>query len=144
MLVLRIGEQEYALAVDAVREVIEAPPVTQVPMAPRAVAGVAAVRGEIIPVLDLGVRLHGRRTETARRIVVVETPGEGRVALLADDVVGMIQAQSEEAIGPVPADGPQDLAPGLAAGLYPHAEDRVIVVLRLDRVLTLDETEEER
>lgn len=144
MLLLRLGRDEFALPVGCVREVIETPPVTKVPLAPAAVAGVAAVRGEIVPVVDLGIRLRGRATVGAPRLVTVEGEGvAGRVGLLADDVVGITQVASEDAIEPLPADAAHDLPEGVASGVFTADDERVVVVLRLDRLLAIDESAKE-
>ncbi|HUG00318.1 MAG TPA: chemotaxis protein CheW [Longimicrobiales bacterium] len=140
MLLLRLAGAEFALPVDCVCGVIEVPPVTKVPLAPSSVAGVAAVRGDIVPVIDLGMRLRNRPTVGAPRLVTVETPSvAGRIGLLADDVVGMIQVSSAEAIEPLPADAAADFPEGVASGVFSPAEGRVIVVLRLDGLLAIDE-----
>jgi purine-binding chemotaxis protein CheW len=49
----KLGEDEFLFAVDQVREIIMLPTITFVPKAPAAVEGVLALRGEIMPVLNL-------------------------------------------------------------------------------------------
>ncbi len=145
ILLVHSGEGEYGIPVERVREVIETPPVTRVPLAPDAVAGVASVRGDIIPVVDLGVRLRGTRTAAARRLVTVDWGEDrGRVGLLADDVVGMLQVSSPEAVEAVPADIAGGLPEGVASGVYSPTEARLIVILNLDGVLAIDAAAEER
>ncbi len=140
MLLLRLGEDRFALPVGVVREVIDTPPITRVPLAPEAVAGVAAVRGEIVPVVDLGMRLRKRPTMAAPRLVTVEGGGiEGRVGLLADDVIGITQVASDEAIEPLPPDAVQDIPEGVASGVFTARDGRVVVVLRLADLLDIDE-----
>jgi purine-binding chemotaxis protein CheW len=125
--------------------VIEAPQVTRVPMAPAPVAGVAAVRGDILPIVDLGVRLRGVPTARAHRLVTVELErGAGRVGLLADDVVGMIQVSSPEAIEAVPEAVADHLPADVAAGVYAPSEDRLIVILDLDELLAIEAVAKER
>jgi len=58
VLVFRLGEERYALAVAALAEVIPAGRLARVPRAPAALAGVVALRGEVRPVWDLA-RLLG-------------------------------------------------------------------------------------
>ena len=56
-LLVRLGEDSYAIPMTAAREVVAAPDVAVVPSAPPSVLGLCNVRGEIIPVFDAGALL---------------------------------------------------------------------------------------
>lgn len=66
--------QELALPIGDVRETLPVQPVTRVFLTPPSLAGVFSLRGEIVPVIDLGVLLGLPRTEIGEdsKIVVVE------------------------------------------------------------------------
>ena len=66
--------QELALPIDDVRETLPIQPITRVILTPPALAGVFSLRGDIVPVIDLGVLLGLSRTEVGddSRIVVVQ------------------------------------------------------------------------
>ncbi len=57
IVVFSIGEEEFAVDISLVKEVVEMPPITPIPQAPSYVLGVANVRGNVHAILDLGVRL---------------------------------------------------------------------------------------
>ncbi|HET7503862.1 MAG TPA: chemotaxis protein CheW [Kofleriaceae bacterium] len=66
--------QELALPIADVRETLPVPPITRVFLVPACLAGVFSLRGEIVPVIDLGVLL-GLPATTAgddSKIVVVD------------------------------------------------------------------------
>lgn len=50
----RIGEKRYAVALDSVGEVIEAPTLTSVPFGPPFLTGLCAYRRDVIPVFSMG------------------------------------------------------------------------------------------
>ncbi len=86
LVVFSLGEEEYALPITQVQEIIR---YTE----PRAVAsetvwvrGVISLRGKIVPVCDLGSRL-GRTYELASeaKIVIVETDA-GTAGVIVDEV----------------------------------------------------------
>lgn len=86
LVVFSLGDEEYALPITQVQEIIRY-------AEPRAVAseqvwikGVISLRGKIIPVCDLASRLGlaAERVETAK-IVIVETAG-GTAGVIVDDV----------------------------------------------------------
>ena len=66
--------QELALPIGDVRETLPVQPVTRIFLTPACLAGVFSLRGEIVPVIDLGVLLGMPRTEVGEdsKIVVVE------------------------------------------------------------------------
>lgn len=88
-----LGEEEYAVAIERVREVMRAPPITEVPHAPPDVLGVATVRGEVVAVFDprRRLRLPGSAPAAgAGRLVIVDA-GEGPCGLLVDAVANVVR-----------------------------------------------------
>ena len=57
LVVFPLGEEEFAVPIDEVKEVIGIPVITPIPQSPDYVLGVSNVRGTVHAVLDLGVRL---------------------------------------------------------------------------------------
>ncbi len=101
----RISDLRLISALDDVREVLTYPDVTRVPGATAWVKGISNVRGNLLPVLDLGGYLG--RGETAlteqTRILVVE-PGEIFAGLLVDEVLGLRHfVADEDRVSRVPA-----------------------------------------
>lgn len=88
-----LGPEEYAIAVERVREVIRAPPVTEVPRAPGHILGVVSVRGEVVAVVDPRRRLGLAPLADAKgqgKIVIVDA-GEGPCGLLVDRVASVVR-----------------------------------------------------
>jgi purine-binding chemotaxis protein CheW len=128
LLVFSLGEEEYALPVTSVQEIIH---YTQ----PRAVAseshwiqGVISLRGKIIPVADLGARLGliTERTDQAMpgKIVVVES-GAVTAGVVVDDVDEVLTIE-EDQLDAVPAAGTEAID-----GIV-KIDDRLIILLDLD------------
>ncbi len=87
-----LGAEEYAVAIERVREVVKAPAIVEVPRAPAHVLGVVAVRGEVVAVFDTRQRLALPPATPAEggRIVVVDA-GEGPCGLLVDRVASVVR-----------------------------------------------------
>jgi purine-binding chemotaxis protein CheW len=85
-----LGGEEYAVAIGRVREVLKAPPITEVPRAPAHILGVVTVRGEVVAVVDPRLRLGlppGAPAPGNGRIVLVDAGvGMGTCGLLVDRV----------------------------------------------------------
>lgn len=129
---------EFGLPVDSVREVVRVPPVTRLPFPPPTIRGVTSVRGEIVTVMDLGMRLLGRSSEPERRLVVVDDPRTGeKVGLLVQEVAGLVSGDEGR-------DPPPETEASLPAGwidrLIAPTPDRLVTVLRLEPVLALHDS----
>ena len=57
LLCVRIDAAPYAVPVENVREIVRVRPITPIPRVARCVRGVISLRGEIIEVIDLRLRL---------------------------------------------------------------------------------------
>jgi purine-binding chemotaxis protein CheW len=77
--------QELALPIADVRETLPVPPITRVFLVPACVAGVLSLRGDIVPVIDLGILLGLPATAVGddSKIVVVNHAA-GVVGIVVD------------------------------------------------------------
>ncbi|GGY62142.1 chemotaxis protein CheW [Cellvibrio zantedeschiae] len=99
-LTFRIGNEHYGLELSQTREIIEYSGITEVPLMPSFLRGVINLRGEVVPVIDLAVRLGRKSIEVQRRtcIIVVELTNNDQhhvLGLLADAVSEVIEMDDE-------------------------------------------------
>ncbi|WP_425603290.1 chemotaxis protein CheW [Luteimonas endophytica] len=96
---LRCGAQVYALELLKIREVVLPAPLLPMRGATAAMAGVMNLRGQVVPVIDLGVHLDQVAVEDgpAVRIVVLEESGEvlGLRVSAVEDVTRLGEHQIE-------------------------------------------------
>jgi len=135
--------EEYAVGILQIREILELGPMTRVPAAPAYVRGVINVRGSVMPVIDIAVKLGLPETQVTRRtcVVIVEAAftGETRVLGLLVDAVHQVIELSDADVEPPPSFGTQVL-PSFLLGMA-RAEPKFVMLLDLDRVLTASEIE---
>ncbi|HEY1944892.1 MAG TPA: chemotaxis protein CheW [Roseiarcus sp.] len=138
--IFRLGDDEFALPVDAVEEVARVPDrITRIPKTPGFLEGVVNVRGEVLPVVDQRRRFNMPRFEGAgRRLVVVRTDRR-RAGLIVDSVSEVLRCAGE-AIGQ-PPDLTDDIA-RLVQGVI-NLVEQARIVLVLDPVELLTRTEHE-
>ncbi len=110
-LLVALGGDRYALGVEWVREALRSSPVTPLPGAPRTVAGVLNVRGEIIPALETSEILARAERGRPGPVVVVEAGGR-RVGLTVDELVDVVPVP----LGLEPRDDPSLLGSALIDG----------------------------
>ena len=53
LIVFPVGEEEYAISIDDIKEVVPTPPIALIPQVPKYVRGVANVRGNVLAIIDL-------------------------------------------------------------------------------------------
>lgn len=95
--VFRLGEDEFALPIEAVEEVARAPEqVTRVPKAPKFLEGVINLRGEVLPVVDQRRRfdMAPAQDQAARRLLVVRTERH-RAGLIVDSVSEVLRSGAD-------------------------------------------------
>ena len=126
--VFRIAGGSYGLPVTHVRQVSRCGEMTRVPGAPFPVLGVTALRGQALPVIDLGERLGVGPVEVrdATRILVAEVRRR-KLGLLVDRVDQVMQfAQSR--VQSVSASDVGSEAAELLIGAYPLPEDSILML----------------
>ncbi len=64
IIVFKQGDEEYALQIDQIKEVVITPTITRMPQTPSYIKGVANIRGNIIAIMDLEEMFNLRRTST--------------------------------------------------------------------------------
>lgn len=99
----RLGEQWMLAPLDEVTELLTLPIMTRVPGAKGWVLGIANVRGNLLPIMDLNGYLYGRRTTVGKRSRVLVINHRGVFAgLLVDDVTGMRHFEADDRLGERP------------------------------------------
>lgn len=137
-LTFRLGGEEYGVEILRVREIVQFDTVTVVPTAPRFIRGVINLRGNVVPVVDLAVKLGLAPTEVTKWscivVVEVESAGEELVVGLLADAVSQVADLSEADIEPPPSFGTR-LRPEYLIGMG-KAEKKFILLLDVDRILS--------
>lgn len=136
----RAGSEEYGLPISRVSSIIRFETVTPVPRAPRGVLGVIDLRGRVIPVVDLGRKLFGTAFEAMARSRIIVTEGEQGPVGLAVDGASEVATFLPDDLMPAPtAAVAPDIADAFEAVV--HLDERLIILLDLDRILPRAEFE---
>jgi purine-binding chemotaxis protein CheW len=118
----------YGIDAQHVIEILRPQPITRVPHAPPAIAGLINLRGHIIAAIDLACRL-GIEGATGTMNVLVRT-SDGPASLLVDKIGDVLDVDPASFL-PAPATLPSNLR-GIVTGSYPFP-DRLVLVLEPDR-----------
>jgi purine-binding chemotaxis protein CheW len=135
-----IGTEIYALDIKSMREIIKLRPITEVPRTPAFVRGIVTVRGEVIPALDLRLRLGMPELPLTRssRILVCNLDDEPH-GLIVDGVRQVVRFSDSEIEPPPPIGNPAE--GDFLAGIG-RSDGELVILLDLRAVVTfsLDST----
>jgi purine-binding chemotaxis protein CheW len=95
LVVFLVGDLTCAAPVGAVREIVSAEPATRIPGAADSVQGLVNVRGLLLTVIDGRRLLEREGPGSGRGSVMVMEAGGGRVGLLVDRVLDLIELPAD-------------------------------------------------
>ena len=140
-LTFNLGEEGYGLGILKVQEIIGVQKITSIPAAPPYVKGVINLRGKVIPVLDLRLKLGMEPQEYTRKtcIIVVQVEhedGDVIMGVVVDEVSEVLDIDS----------GQIEVAPALGSRMdasfilgMAKTETAVKILLDVDRIMSVDE-----
>lgn len=133
-LTLRLGSEEYAIDILRVQEIRSYEQPTRIVHAPQYVLGVIDLRGVMVPIIDLRVKLQLAHVDyTEFTVVVVVQVRDGLIGLVVDAVCDVVNLGSD-AIRPAPQFESAIMA-RFMAGLATIGE-RMLIVIDMDALLS--------
>jgi len=143
-LTFRLGEETFALPILSIKEILEYPALTNVPLMAPCVRGVLNLRGSVVPVVDLGLRFGREACRITRRtcVVIIEVESDGEwldIGVIVDGVNQVIDIPRDE-IEPPPSFGAK-LRPDFIMGMG-KVDGGFVVILDGSQVLSVTEIAE--
>ncbi|MDM8549218.1 chemotaxis protein CheW [Desulfobacterales bacterium HSG2] len=137
-LTFTLGDEAFALEISRVREVVDYVSVTKVPRMPAYLCGVINLRGNVVSVIDLRLKLGMSATVKTGDtcIVIAEVSMDGKIlpmGLLADSVQEVIYFDSDQ-IEPPPKVGTK-LNPEFIRAIGKR-NDSFVIILNIDKLLS--------
>ncbi|MFH0703065.1 MAG: chemotaxis protein CheW [bacterium] len=139
MIIFQLGNEEYAVPITCVQEIIMLQTATRIPKAPSFVEGIINLRGKIILIIDGKKKFQ---LETGNdfnvnnaRIMVLEIEGE-TIGLIVDAVSEVIHLKTKD-IYPPPIDTEVDSDLLWGIGKF---HERLLILLNPQKFLTVTET----
>jgi purine-binding chemotaxis protein CheW len=140
-LTFMLGGEMYAIGILSIKEIIEYSSLTEVPMMPACVRGVINLRGAVVPVIDLAVRIGRASSPVTKRtcIVIIEVRMNDErqdIGVVVDSVSEVLEIAHTD-IEPPPSFGAQvrtDFMRGMG-----KVNQKFVILLDVDRALALDD-----
>ena len=135
-LAFNLGGEEYGIDIQRVQELRAVAPVTRIANAPDYFKGVLHLRGIIVPIIDMRLKLGcGEPTYNQFTVVIVLNLAGGTVGMVVDSVSDVTTLTADQ-IRPAPALG-GTLDAGYLIGLGTIGE-RMLILVDIERLLASD------
>ncbi|MEV6346133.1 chemotaxis protein CheW [Actinoplanes sp. NPDC051851] len=140
--VFRLDEEEYAVDVDAVQEIIRVPEaLIRVPKSLPFVEGLVNLRGTVLPVVDLRTRLGlGRGERDERQRIVVLIIGGVRTGFIVDSVAEVARV-GRNVLEPAPELSAEQARVVSRVANLPD-QQRMLLLVQVDQLLAADQAAE--
>jgi len=136
-----LGKELFGVEVRRTKEILSLTPVTKVPQTPEYLLGVINLRGQVVPVVDMRLKLGLPANEETEDtcIIVVEVLVDGEtltVGALADAVREVMEVRDDQ-IEPPPTLGTH-LKTEFITGMG-KIDEQFMILLNIDRIFNSDE-----
>lgn len=97
-IVVRLGEEQYGIDIRFIENIVRMQRMTRVPKVPAYLKGVINLRGEVLPVMSLRLKMGLAEDEITRatRIIILKLEQEGNVGIIVDEVKEVITLEASQ------------------------------------------------
>ena len=135
-LTFSLGEEEYALDIEAVSEIIKPREVTDIPRVPNFIRGIISLRGIIVPVFDLRGRLKLGVVASGGTTRIIVCQHDGKMAGFLVDSINQVVNIPQSQIEPPPtvlSGLDRDFVEGVG-----RVDGRMLILLHLSNVINAE------
>jgi purine-binding chemotaxis protein CheW len=141
LIVFRLGNEEYGLPIEQIKEVVLTPPVTRIPLMPNHIKGVANIRGSILAIVDLeeklGLQTHDEAANTKRHYALVIESKDYHMAILAREVPNTLsvpESAIEQSPNLIYDNSPEK---GYIKGII-KLDERLVILIDIFKIMNTD------
>ena len=132
-LAFKLGQEEYGIDILKVQEIRGYENVTRIANSPEFIKGVVNLRGTIVPIIDMRIKLNlGEPSYDEFTVVIVLNIGQRVVGMVVDSVSDVITLAPEQ-IRPAPAVG-SALETDYLIGLG-TVDERMLILVDIDKLM---------
>lgn len=97
-IVIRLGEEQFGIDIRYIDNIVRMQKITRVPKVPAYLKGVINLRGEVIPVMSIRMKMGLPEDEIARatRIIILKLEQQGNVGIIVDEVKEVVTLESTQ------------------------------------------------
>lgn len=141
IVVFKLGNEEYGLHIDQIKEVVITPTITKMPQTPSYVKGVANIRGNVIAIFDLEERFNLTRTiqDRGSKYTLVVESEDVKMGLLVTEVPNTVSVNASDLDESVGIINDSNAESNYIKGII-KAGDRLIILIDIFKVIDQEVT----
>lgn len=141
LIVFKQGNEEYALRIDQIKEVVLTPGIAKIPRTPEYVVGVANIRGNIIAIIDLekkfDLKIPENSTQHSQYTLVIESD-DYKVGVLVKEVPNTLSVSEGDIDVSQEVLQYSSLSDECINGIVKH-QNRMIILVDLIRMMQVED-----
>jgi len=140
IVIFNLGKEEFGVNINEVREIIRMEQITNIPNTSEYIEGVINLRGGIIVVIDLAMKLGlpTKKSDNNTRIIVIEV-NKNTVGMVVDSATEVLRLKGDQ-VEPAPAVITEKINSDYIEGVG-ILDERLLILLDLARVLQAKDIE---
>lgn len=97
-IVIRLGEEQYGIDIKFIENIVRMQHITRVPKVASYLKGVINLRGEVIPVMSIRLKMGLEDDEITRatRIIILKLEQQGNVGIVVDEVKEVVTLETNQ------------------------------------------------
>ncbi|WP_411824695.1 chemotaxis protein CheW [Leptospira sp. 'Mane'] len=139
-IIFNLGDEEYAIPITIVEEIVKITNLIRVPQSKSYFAGIMDIRGKVVRMIDLAKRLNiktGQETLIERAIVI--NLGGKSVGVIVDKVSHVVHFPANQVDPPPPS--VKGISSRYITGVG-KKDNRFIILIDIEKILTVEEISE--
>lgn len=131
-----LGNEEFAIPLLSIKEVIGLPEITPVPQTPSHFLGIINLRGQVIPIMDLRLKFGIKISKNEETSVMILDLGQSQLGVVVDQV-NSVQNLTQEDISEKPVLDKSKMHDYIT-GVFRN-QSKLILMIDIARALSLDD-----
>jgi purine-binding chemotaxis protein CheW len=144
IIVFRLGNEEYALSIDQIKEVVITPTIARIPLTQNYIKGVANIRGNVLAIIDLAERFGVSSDEVinngTHKYTLVVASDEFKMGILVKDVPNTLRVTHEDIDASPNIIQDNSMDSNYIKGIV-KSGNRMIMLIDIFKVITKDDRE---
>ena len=95
---VEIGQEHFGIDIGMIDNIVRMQRITRVPNVPSYIKGVINLRGEIVPIMNLRMKMGLEEIEYVKstRIIIIKTEAYGKIGMIVDAVRNVVNISEEQ------------------------------------------------
>ncbi len=124
-IVVKIGSEQYGLDIRYIDNIVRMMTITRVPKAQPYFKGIINLRGEVVPVMSIRLKMQLKDDEftDASRIIILKIEEQGTIGIIVDEVKEVVELSADEIERP--AQNSKNAKNSFISGIGKHNDELV-------------------